>query len=60
MSIIKARRLLLDAAKTLRASGVAPRGAFDSSVYRVRAVSKVVPDNVNWMDAVKDDVTVTP
>jgi hypothetical protein len=59
MTTIKARRLLLNAAKALREKGAVPPGARDASLYRVRAVSKIIPENVNWVVGVKDDVTVT-
>jgi phenylpropionate dioxygenase-like ring-hydroxylating dioxygenase large terminal subunit len=57
MSIIKARRMLLDAAKALRERGAIPPGARDPSVYRVRAASKVVPDTIPWGEAARKDVT---
>jgi hypothetical protein len=57
MTTIKARRMLLTAAKSLREKGVLPPGATDASVYRVRGVSTVVPENVSWVDRVKEDVT---
>ncbi|MGH7887258.1 MAG: Rieske 2Fe-2S domain-containing protein [Candidatus Binatia bacterium] len=55
-SIIKARRLLLRAAKELREQGKTPPGARDASVYRVRGAAKVVPENVAWSEAAKRDV----
>lgn len=58
MTTIKARRLLLAAAKGLREKGTTPPGANDASIYRVRGVSKVVPDTVFWADGIKEEVTV--
>jgi phenylpropionate dioxygenase-like ring-hydroxylating dioxygenase large terminal subunit len=54
----KARRILLKLAKSLREHGTVPVGVTDPSIYRVRATSSVVPDNVNWVEGVKDKVTV--
>jgi hypothetical protein len=60
MSIIKARMMLLQAARALRERGTAPPGARDSSVYRVRGTSTVVPDSIDWIEGVKEAVTVPP
>lgn len=57
---VKARLMLLAAAKALREQGTIPPGAQDPSVYRVRGSSTVVPDNVHWIDGVKDSITVPP
>jgi hypothetical protein len=51
---------LLDAARALREKGTLPPGAKDAGVYRVRGVSVVVPDDVNWIDGVKEAMTVPP
>jgi len=59
MTTIKARRMLLNAAKALRENGVVPPGAREAALYRVRAVSKVIPESVNWVEGIKEDVTVT-
>lgn len=59
-SIIKARTMLLQAAKALRERGAVPPGARDPSVYRVRGTSTVVPDTVDWVEGVKEAVTVPP
>jgi hypothetical protein len=32
----------------------------DSGIYRVRAVSTEVPDDLDWVESVKDLVTVAP
>ncbi|HEU4340918.1 MAG TPA: Rieske 2Fe-2S domain-containing protein [Candidatus Binatia bacterium] len=58
MSIIKARRMLLEAALAFHQSGTIPNGARDPSVYRVRGSSTVVPDNVDWIEGVRESVTV--
>jgi phthalate 4,5-dioxygenase len=60
LSTIKARLMLLDAAKALREHGTVPPGAKDPSIYRVRGTSVVVPDDVNWIDGVKEPITVPP
>jgi hypothetical protein len=53
----KARRILLRLAKALREKGTAPLGVRDPEIYRVRGASVVVPDNLNWVEAVKERVT---
>jgi phthalate 4,5-dioxygenase oxygenase subunit len=58
LSTIKARRMLLKAARELVDYGTVPPGVRDPSVYRVRATSMVVPDNVIWVEAVRESVTV--
>jgi hypothetical protein len=60
MTTIKARRMLLNAAKALREQGIVPPGAKDPSIYRVRAVSKIIPDSINWIEGIKDEVTIAP
>src|SRR5262252_4389563 len=60
LSVIKARRLLLDAASALREKGAPPAGARDPSVYRVRGCSTIVADNVNWVEGAKEQMTVPP
>ena len=54
----RARRMLLRLAKTLRERGTTPLGVRESEIYRVRGTSVVVPDNLNWADAVKERVSV--
>jgi hypothetical protein len=51
---------LLDAAKAWREKGAVPPGARDAGVYRVRGTSTIVPDDVDWIDGVKDAMTVPP
>jgi phthalate 4,5-dioxygenase len=60
MSVIKARRMLLDAAHALRQNGTIPPGARDPSVYRVRGTSTVVANDVDWVEGVRAAVTVPP
>ena len=60
LSVIKARRMLLDAAHELRQNGTIPIGARDPSVYRVRGCSTVVPDDVDWVEGVRESVSVPP
>jgi hypothetical protein len=49
--VIFARRLLLDAAKTLRDRGAAPANVDDASLYRVRPASVILPDGESWVAA---------
>ena len=58
LSVIKARRMLLDAAHALHQNGTIPIGARDPSVYRVRGCSTLVPDDVYWIEGVRREVTV--
>ncbi len=60
LSVIKARWMLLDAAHALRQNGTIPIGARDPSVYRVRGTSTVVADNVDWLQGVRESITVPP
>jgi phthalate 4,5-dioxygenase len=54
----KARRMLLRLAKGLREHGATPLGVREPEIYRVRGASVVVPDNVSWVESVKERVTV--
>lgn len=54
----KARRMLLRLAKALRERAATPLGVREPQIYRVRGTSVVVPDNLNWVDSVKERVTV--
>jgi phthalate 4,5-dioxygenase len=56
---IKARRMLLSAAKALRDHGTPPPGVRDPGVYRVRAAAKVVPDSIPWVEGVKSDILMS-
>jgi hypothetical protein len=55
----KARRLLLRLAKALRDQRAIPLGVREPEIYRVRGTSVMVPDNQNWVEAVKNRVTVS-
>ena len=59
-SVIKARRMLLQAAHALRKNGTVPIGARDPSVYRVRGCSAIVPDDADWVAGVRNRITVPP
>ncbi len=60
LSVIKARRMLLDAAQALRQRGAVPVCARDASVYRVRGCSATVREDVDWIEGVRESVTVPP
>ena len=60
LTTVKARRLLRDAALALRDQGTIPVGVRDGGIYRVRAASTIVPDDVNWVEGVRESVTVPP
>jgi len=60
LSIIKARIMLLEAARALRERGVVPPGVRDPNIYRVRGTSTIVPDDIDWIEGVKQAVTVPP
>lgn len=57
LTTIKARLMLLNAAKALREHGAVPPGAKNPSVYRVRGASTVVPDHIDWYEGVKEAIT---
>jgi phthalate 4,5-dioxygenase len=59
LTIVKARRMLRDAALALRDKSTIPPGVRDPSIYRVRAVSTEVPDHLDWVESVRELVTVT-
>ena len=58
LTIVKARRLLEEAALALHEKGTVPAGVRDSGIYRVRGASTTVPDDTNWVEHVKELVTV--
>jgi hypothetical protein len=60
LSTIKARLMLLDAARAFRERGQMPPGANAPEVYRLRGASQAVPDSINWFDGVKEAITVPP
>jgi phenylpropionate dioxygenase-like ring-hydroxylating dioxygenase large terminal subunit len=57
-TIIKARLMLLEAARALREKNALPAGARDPSVYRVRGSAVVIRDDVDWVEGARDSVTV--
>jgi phenylpropionate dioxygenase-like ring-hydroxylating dioxygenase large terminal subunit len=57
-SIMKARQMLLRAAKELKEQGKIPPGARDASVYHVRGAAKIIPESIPWAEAAKRDVYV--
>ena len=59
-TIIKARLMLLEAAKGLREKNSAPMGARDASVYRVRGCAVVIANDTDWVEGARDTVTVPP
>jgi len=56
-AIIAARRLLLDAVKTVEDGG-SPRGT-DESYYDIRAIERVLPPDIQWLEALKDQMYPT-
>ena len=54
-AIVAARRLLLQAAQTVREGGDPP-GLVDTSYYSIRAVERVLPDGVDCLEALKTEV----
>jgi len=53
-AIVAARRLLIEAAKTVREGGDPP--GLGASYYSIRAVERVLPDGVDCLEALKADV----
>jgi phthalate 4,5-dioxygenase len=49
--VIFARRLLIDAAKTLRDRGTVPANVDDAKLYRVRPASALLPEGESWLTA---------
>jgi len=49
MAIVAARRMLLQAARTVADGGDPP--AVDTSYYRLRPIEKVVPNGTSWREA---------
>ena len=56
-AIIAARKLLLDAVKTVEDGG-SPR-ATDESYYDIRAIERVLPPGTQWLEALKDQMYPT-
>jgi phthalate 4,5-dioxygenase oxygenase subunit len=57
MAVLAARRLLLEAAQTV-ADGGTPAGA-DDSYYDIRAIERILPEDENWSEALKDEMFPT-
>jgi phthalate 4,5-dioxygenase len=53
-AIVAARRLLLQAAQTVRKGGDPP--GIDTSYYAIRAVERVLPDGVDCLEALKAEI----
>jgi hypothetical protein len=53
-AIIAARRLYLDAVKTVEDGGNPP--GVDASYYDVRAIESLLPAETDWFDALKDQM----
>lgn len=49
--VIFVRRRLIDAAKALRDEGVVPANVDDTSLYRVRPASAILPEGESWITA---------
>jgi hypothetical protein len=49
--IIRTRRRVINAAKALRESNVAPPGVDNPEVYRTRSGSVILPRSVSWLEA---------
>ena len=58
LTVIKARRMLLQAAQGWRDDHRTPTGARESSVYRVRGSAVVIPDIVDWVEGARESLTV--
>jgi len=53
-AIIKARQVLLRAARALREHGTPPPGVDQPELYRVRSCSAMLPEGVDWRTALDD------
>jgi len=56
-AVIQARRLLLEAVKTVR-DGRTPRGV-DGTYYTLRAVEGVLPKDIDWRQALTPEMAAT-
>ncbi|HEU0168887.1 MAG TPA: (2Fe-2S)-binding protein, partial [Chloroflexota bacterium] len=52
--IIRVRRRLLNAARSLRDHGLTPPGVDDPEAYRVRAGGVILPVDADWVEATKE------
>ncbi len=58
LTTIKARRLLMQAARALHEDGTVPAGVHDPSAYRIHATAILMPDNINWVEGLDNEVAV--
>ena len=56
----KARRMLTQAALALKEKGTIPVGVGDGGIYRVRGISAEVSDDIEWVESLKEQLTVPP
>jgi hypothetical protein len=54
MAIVAVRRMLLEASRTVADGGDPP--GLGSSYYRVRAIENIVPNEVEWRDALMPEM----
>jgi phthalate 4,5-dioxygenase len=59
-AIIRARRRLLDAARQLRDTGIAPASVDDAALFRVRSASGLLPKGASWLDGTSDWLEARP
>jgi hypothetical protein len=52
--IIRTRRRLLEAARSLREHGIAPPGVDDARAYAMRTGGVELPRNANWVSATSE------
>ncbi|HEY7165844.1 MAG TPA: Rieske 2Fe-2S domain-containing protein [Candidatus Binatia bacterium] len=58
MTVIKARLLLLEAARAFRERSEPAPGARDPGVYRVRGCAVTIPDDIDWIEGARETMTV--
>ena len=59
-AIIRARRRLLEAAKQLRDTGVAPASVDNAALFRVRSASGLLPKGTPWLEATTEWLAAQP
>lgn len=59
-AIVRARGRLIEAAKALRESGVAPPGVDTPEAYQVRSAALILPKDVPWFEAAKKWLEAPP
>jgi hypothetical protein len=52
--VIRARRMLIRAAKELQATGKPPANVADSKLTGVRSASVILPPAANWVEATEE------